>query len=233
MFVSGRRKIRHSGTRAENKSACANTGRWCAVEKSSAFLLRLLGGFAGVSYFCRPICKIEVEMNAFVAYSIPVQGLKIGIHHFEFKIDSAFFSRFEDSPVKEGAVRFHLQFDKRPDMFILDFELAGYVKAECDRCTATIDLPLEDNRELIVKYGEAEGEDEDEVVFISREASEFNVAKYLYEFTVLALPITNTYDCENDPHPPCNFEVLRFLSNDASAKKTNPVWDALKEIGDN
>ena len=174
-------------------------------------------------------------MNAFVAYSIPIKGLKVGIHHFKFTVDSAFFSRFEDSPIEEGEFRFDLQLDKRPDMLILDFELSGHVKAECDRCTAMIDLPLNDSRELIVKYGEADEaeEDDDEVVFIHRESSEFNVAKYLYELAVLALPITNIYDCQNDPNPPCNFDILKFLNHEADAQKPDSVWDALKDLKDN
>lgn len=172
-------------------------------------------------------------MNAFVAYSIPIQGLKIGIHHFKFEIDSAFFSHFEESPVQNGAIHFDLQLDKRPDMFILDFGMKGTVKTECDRCTAVIDLPLEDERQLIVKYGEAEGEEEDEVVFIGKEASEFNVAKYLYEFTVLALPITNSYDCQSESNPPCNFEILKFLGSESDEPKPDSVWDALKGLSDN
>lgn len=172
-------------------------------------------------------------MNAFVAYSIPIQGLKIGVHHFKFEIDSAFFRHFEEAPVQEGLITFDLQLDKRSDMLILDFGLRGYAKAECDRCTALIDLPLEDARQLIVKYGEAGEEEEDEVVFISREASEFNVAKYLYEFTVLALPITNTYDCQSGPNPPCNFEVLKYLSSESEEQKPDSVWDALKGLSDN
>lgn len=172
-------------------------------------------------------------MNAFKAYSIPIQGLKVGIHHFRFLIDSAFFRHFEDSPVHEGEIQFDLQLDKRPDMLILDFELGGHTRVECDRCTAMIDLPLESEKQLIVKYGEDEGDEEDEVVFIHREASEFNVAKYLYEFTVLALPITNTYDCQSGPEPPCNFDVLKYLRKESDEQKPNAVWDALKGIDDN
>lgn len=172
-------------------------------------------------------------MSAFVAYSIPIKGLKVGIHLFKFSIDSAFFSHFEDSPVEEGEIHFDLQLDKRPDMLILDFELQGRVKAECDRCTAIINMPLADSRELIVKYGEAEEGEDDEVVFIHREASEFNVAKYLYEFTVLALPITNTYDCQNEPNPPCNFDILKYLSPETDEQKPDNVWDALKGLKDN
>lgn len=169
-------------------------------------------------------------MNAFAPYSIPIQGLKVGVHHYQFLIDNEFFALYEASPVEEGKVSFEIRFDKRPDMLLIDFELNGTVRAECDRCTAMIDLPIQDERQLIVKYGEAEGEEEDEVVFISREASEFNLAKYLYEFTVLALPIRNTYDCQNSPNPPCNREILDFLEKESEARKSSNIWDALKDL---
>ena len=169
-------------------------------------------------------------MDAFVAYSLPIQGLKSGVHHFKFEVDSVFFAQFEDSPVEAGKVLFELELDKRPDLMLFNFNLKGFVKAECDRCTATIQLPLEDERQLIVKFGDEDMEVDDEVVILQRDAPVFNVAKYLYEFVVLALPITNTYDCENDPEPPCNFEVLQHLKPDTDEGKTSSVWDSLRDL---
>lgn len=172
-------------------------------------------------------------MNAFVAYSIPIMGLKVGSHHFKFTIDSAFFALFEGSPIETGLVEFEVELDKRSDMLLFDFEMTGYVGAECDRCTAQIKLPIEDSRHLIVKFGEENLEEEDEVVFIHREASEFNVAKYLYEFAVLALPITNVYDCQDEPNPPCNFEVLKHLGGNGPDDDQPSVWDELNKLKDN
>ena len=172
-------------------------------------------------------------MNTFVAYSIPIQGLKSGMHRFKFTVDKAFFKLFEDSPVETGEVEFDVTMDKRSDMMVLEFELSGFVGAECDRCTAQINLPIEDSRELIVKYEEEDVDEEDEVVFIHRDAADFNVAQYLYEFVVLALPITNAYDCENDDVPPCNFEVLKLLSSEENGESPSSVWDELKKIKDN
>lgn len=170
-------------------------------------------------------------MDAFVAYSLPIQGLKTGIHHFKFELDKAFFAQFEDSPVQDGKVHFDLELDRRPDMMLLQFTLSGYVKTECDRCTADIHLPLEDEQQLIVKFADEDLETEDEeVIFLHRDAPEFNVAKYLYEYVVLALPITNTYDCENDPNPPCNFEVLKHLNPEQNDPSSGSVWDSLKDL---
>ncbi len=174
-------------------------------------------------------------MDPLLAYSIPVQGLKTGIHRFHYELDRDFFRHFESSPVGEGAIKIDLTLDKRPDMLVLDFDLDGHIQAECDRCTAQIQLPVTDSRQLLVKYGEAEGEEEDEVVFVPREASEFNVGQYLYEFTILALPITNTYDCQSDPRPPCNFDVLQRLQREEDTEKQegDSVWDALKDFKNN
>ncbi len=169
-------------------------------------------------------------MDPFLPYSIPIQGLKIGIHRFKYTLDNAFFRQFEDSPIVEGLVEAVLELDIRSDMLLLDFQLEGYSEAECDRCTAAIHLPILTERQLVVKYGDAEGDEDDEVVFISRDTPEFNVAPYLYEFAVLALPITNTYDCESDPNPPCNRDVLKYLENEADEGKSNPLWDALKDL---
>ncbi len=169
-------------------------------------------------------------MNPFLPYSIPIQGLKDGIHQYKFILDREFFRHFEGSPIEEGELEAIVELDKRPDMLVLDFSFVGYCHAECDRCTAEIHLPVEGERQLLVKYGTDEGEEEDEVVFISRDAPEFQLAPFLYEFAVLAMPITNTYDCENDPEPPCNTDVLNYLKSDADEGKSNPVWDALKGL---
>jgi uncharacterized metal-binding protein YceD (DUF177 family) len=116
-------------------------------------------------------------------------------------------------------------------MMLLQFTLEGYIQAECDRCTANINLPIEDEQHLIVKFAEEDMETEDEeVVFLHRDAPDFNVAKFLYEFVVLALPITNTYDCENDANPPCNFEVLKHLNPEQDGPSGGSIWDSLKDL---
>lgn len=169
-------------------------------------------------------------MNAFGAYAIPILGLKTGVHHYQYTIDRDFFAHFEGSPIETGTVNFDLNFEKRSDMLLLDFTLKGFIGTECDRCTAQINLPIEDERQLIVKYSEQPDDEEDEVVFISRELSHLNIARYLYEFTILALPITNTYACEDDSEPPCNQDILKFLKKDTDDDTPSSIWDALKGL---
>jgi uncharacterized metal-binding protein YceD (DUF177 family) len=172
-------------------------------------------------------------MEGFSAYSIPIQGLKTGMHHFEFTLDKTFFCQFEEAPISESELVFEVTLDKRHDMLLFDFDMKGWFATSCDRCTAAIHLPIQTERNLVVKYGEQEGETEDEVVFIERETPKFNLASYLYEFSLLSLPITNTYNCEEDTSPPCNKEVLKYLNNETQEEKQDSVWDVLKEINKN
>lgn len=174
-------------------------------------------------------------MGQFSAYSLPIQGLKTGTHSYQYTLDGEFFRHFEDSPIAEALLDAQVELDKRPDMMVLDFVVDGYMETECDRCTAMIKLPLKGHHTLYVKYSDNPGEEDDEVVFIGRDWSDFNLAKYLYEFAVLSLPITNAYDCENEDPAPCNFDVLDKLKAEGSsdtddAPSENPVWDALKNL---
>jgi uncharacterized metal-binding protein YceD (DUF177 family) len=169
-------------------------------------------------------------MDHFSEYSIPILGLRDGDHQFEYRLDNAFFARFEESPIGAANLRAVLNLEKRTSMMILHMELDGTIDAICDKCTAAIDLPISEEMELIVKHNETPGEDDD-VVFIHPSTSHFNVAKYFYEFAVLTLPIVNVYDCDQDDTPPCDFEVLKKLESYKSVDGDNPFRDALKDIG--
>ena len=177
-------------------------------------------------------------MDPLIAYTFPVKGLKAGVHRFDFQVDRAFFQAFEGSPVEDGNVQLTLYFDKRPTMFVLDFEFSGTVKSSCDRCLEIIDLPIADRQQLLVKFDEVEEEDA-EVVYIHPDTDELSVAKWAYEFICLAIPISRRYDCENDLNAVCNQEVLKYLrTEDADTESPeepprNPIWDVLKDLNNN
>ena len=167
-------------------------------------------------------------MQALRQFSIPIKGLKTGLHEFKFEIDQDFFKSFENSPVKSGLLNCVLAFDKKDDHILLNFETSGSVKTTCDRCTSQIDLPISSEYEIIVKYGEENNELE-EVYYLEPDAHEINVASLIYEQIVLALPLIKVYDCEVDEPRPCNFDILSILSEESEAA-SNPLGDALKNL---
>lgn len=155
-------------------------------------------------------------MNALISYVLPIKGLRTGTHQFSFEVDKSFVDQFEDSPVPDAKVQVQLEMDKRSTMMVLDFSLQGTVESTCDRCLATIQLPIQGNQQLVVKYSETEQEEDADVIYIHPEQSELNVAHYVYECMVLSIPIIKAYeDCDLEDNPPCDFEMLDRLDENA------------------
>jgi uncharacterized protein len=176
-------------------------------------------------------------MDGLVEYSIPIKGLRDGIHRFHFKIDRNFFKNFENSPVEEGDVDMTLTFDKRPDLYVLQFNFEGTIQTECDRCLETIDLPISGNQHLLVKFSYEEEAEEADVIYINPEDQKLDVSKYVYEFIILAIPIIKVYNCEDDENKPCNEEMLRYLDRTSQEPQQedeafNPIWEELKKLSD-
>lgn len=193
------------------------------------------GFFDKKGYLCTRFIRRRLlssfKMETLLPFSIPVKGLRTGVHHYEFQIGRAFFAAFEASPIEEGELAVNLQFDKRPGLYILQFDIRGTVKTECDRCLASINLPIVDSQQLLVKFSEEDEQEEADVIYIHAEATQLNVAQYIYEFIILAVPMIKVYDCESKEESPCDLEMLAYLEGENEDQEaSNPVWDALKNF---
>ena len=178
-------------------------------------------------------------MKSLNHFTLPIWGLKMGMHEFDFQVDSEFFKHFEQTLIETGEFDVKLYFDKRSDMFVLTFDFEGHVQTNCDRCLATIKLPVKGNEQLIVKFADEEKQ-EDEIWYLPKGQTELNVAQQVYEIILLALPIIKIYDCENDEQAPCDEEMLSYLQpektaeeNNSEADLSNPFKDALKDFNQN
>ncbi len=170
-------------------------------------------------------------MDALAHFTIPVSGLQNGPHEYDFAIDGAFFQCFPESPIKDGKVAVHFIFDKRTDMYTMTFEIQGTVHTTCDRCLEEFELPIEDEELLLVKFDEKEWEEAD-IIYILKGTERLNVAKYIYEFIVLAVPIVKTHD---DADEECDPEMMKFLQNHQAADapeidSSASIWDQLKGL---
>lgn len=169
-------------------------------------------------------------------YRLPLKGMGEGVHHFTFRVKWDFFSQFADSPVDDGNIELELEVDKRPGLYDLAFAFRGTIATECDRCLADIDLPVSGEQRLLVKLAEEERNEEADVVYIHPEDPFLNVARFIYEFIVLAIPMIKVYNCEKEEARRCNERMLGFLEAQSAEEKTegtNPLWDELKKLNIN
>jgi len=167
-------------------------------------------------------------MQALRQFSIPINGLKNGVHNFEFHIGKTFFSEFVESPLNDGNLISSLLLEKKSDHITLDFFTKGFINTECDRCTALIDLPIESEFDFIVKYSESPRE-EGEIIYILPDTHVFNVASLIYEQIILSIPIIKVFNCQDEVPKPCNEEVLSILTEETE-NSTNPIGDVLKNL---
>lgn len=165
------------------------------------------------------------------AYRIAVKSLNEGLHTFQYELENRFFDSFEESPEIDGKFEVNIEFDKRSNFFTLGIDISGHLNTACDRCTAKIALPIEGRHHLIVKLDEEEKTIDPDVIHLDPSEDYLNLRQYLYEYIMLNIPINRTYDCDNDEPRPCDIAALKYLDEqEVEEKKSNPVWDALKEF---
>ena len=145
-------------------------------------------------------------------------GLKPGLHEYAFTLGDSFFKEMEaPEEFSNWDVAVKLFFEKHSTFFRLRFEVGGRVTVACDRCADPFPLQLWDEFSLIVKLAgedDAEtGEEEADVVFIPRSETVLNVAEWLYEFSLLSVPLQRLHPDNADGSSGCNPEVLKMLGH--------------------
>lgn len=175
-------------------------------------------------------CVRFTEMKILKEYTIPISGLKEGVHQFDFQIDSTFFEHFEASPIKKGDLRVDFYFDKQSSMYVLIFEVNGKVSVECDRCLEEFEMPIKSSNTLIAKFDASEADDAD-IIHIPKTAIEIKVAEFIYEFIVLSVPLMKKHE---DAGEECPEDVFEYLDKEEDATdetpNNNPFLDALKDF---
>jgi uncharacterized metal-binding protein YceD (DUF177 family) len=168
-------------------------------------------------------------------YQIAFVGLKPGVHHFNYEVDDAFFSSFQQSLVPGGRVFVDLSFDKKDRLFVLNFDISGIVKTECDRCTAPLDLPIHGNYTMYVKVGDRREQDVDseEVMWIFEGESLLDVSDLIYQFIHLALPIQKVHPQKSDGTTGCDPKMLQLIKTLEPKTETDSRWDVLSNLNKN
>jgi uncharacterized metal-binding protein YceD (DUF177 family) len=169
------------------------------------------------------------------SYLIAFKGLKEGNHVFDYHIGNSFFELFENSLIEAAEAEAKVVLEKRNTFMSLELSLRGTVRLTCDRCLEEYDQPVENSARLIIKFGETEQEDGDEVIWLHPDDYQFNVAQIIYEYLVFSIPLKHVH-----PSPPggpggCNPEMLKKLKEytPLHGEKGDDRWEKLKNLLNN
>lgn len=164
-------------------------------------------------------------------FLIPVSGLALGSHSYQFEINDGFFAEREYSEIQQGKVVVSLDIDRQETLMVLHFGIEGTVRVACDRCADEFDLPIRDEREFFLKLGTENAQESDDVEVVQAEQADYDISSLVYEFIILAVPMHRVH-----PEGQCNPEVMAMLTAEAPVEETqdenemDPRWAALKDI---
>lgn len=166
-------------------------------------------------------------------FNIQFVGLKEGKHLFNYIIDNKFFEAFNYDELLNSSIKVSLNFEKKSTLFELNFSAKGTVEIPCDITNELYNQEIDSILPLVVKFGPEFNDDNEEILILPHEAYEFNVAQFIYEMIVLAIPnkrihpkvIDGTMESET-----LNKLKELEIKEEKTVENTDPRWDKLKNL---
>ncbi len=134
-----------------------------------------------------------------------------------------------------------MDMEKQSTMLVLHFEVSGNITVPCDRCSDELEVDLEGNYRLIVKFSDDDAIDTDEIIYLTSSEHQIDVEDFIYQFIHLSAPAKRVH-----PQGKCNEEMMEALEEylvtekpedsveeDSKSDKEDPRWAALKKLKEN
>ena len=175
-------------------------------------------------------------MNNLKEYLIPFVGLKIGKHQFDYQIDNTFFKNFDYDEFNDVSVKVDIVLEKKSTMLELDFKHKGTVNVPCDVSGEEFDLPIKGKLKLLVKFGDAFNDDNEELLILPHGEFQVSVAQYIYESIILSVPLRRIHPGVKDGSLSHVIDKLESLSPQENKKEEqqnndiDPRWENLKKL---
>ncbi len=166
-------------------------------------------------------------------FNISFVGLKEGSHLFEYQIDKKFFDLFQYEDFFNADIKVNINFVKKSTLLELDFTAKGTVNVPCDVSNEAFNQEIEATLPLIVNFGSEFNDDNEEILILPHEVYQINVAQYIYEMIVLAVPNKRIHPKVLDGT--MQSEAIKKLqtleiNKEETIEKTDPRWDKLKDL---
>jgi len=175
-------------------------------------------------------------MKPLKEFTIPFVGLKIGTHHYDFKIEKSFFDYFEYEDFNDTNINVDVVLLKNSTLLELNFKISGIVNVNCDVTNEPFDQSVSNEFDLVVNFGDAFNDENIDILILPHGAYEINIQQYIYELIVLAVPIKRIHPGVEDGTLDSDIlEKLKKLSpkldeDKEDNKDIDPRWNILKKL---
>ncbi len=180
--------------------------------------------------------QIVEEMKVSNEFLIPFVGLKLGKHQFDYQIDKTFFDRFEYDDFESCDIKTTVVLEKKSTLLELHFKHKGTINVPCDLTNEVFDLPVQGKINLIVQFGDAFNDENEEMLILSYGEFQLDIAQYIYEMIVLSIPLKRIHPGVKDGTLQSEaIEKLQELTvkeekKEKKTEETDPRWDQLKKL---
>ena len=181
-------------------------------------------------------------MKELSKYNIDIYGLEDKQYDYDMESGDAFFEELDQDLIEHGHFKTHVELNKSATMIQLHFHTEGTVGLICDRSLEPFEEPVFSDERLILKFGDHNEELTDEIEIINRNTNRINIARYIFEFIALSLPVKKIHPSlrteDEDTISPEDDEVVLVYSSESeeedeseeTEEKIDPRWEALKKL---
>ena len=121
-------------------------------------------------------------------FNIEFSGLKLGHHNFDFDISETFFNDYNYCDFSHADINIDVALIKKTTIMEFNIVVRGNVRIKCDLTNEPYDQPIENNIDLVVKFGNEFNNEDDEILIIPHGEYKINLAQYIYELIILSVP---------------------------------------------
>jgi uncharacterized protein len=163
-------------------------------------------------------------------FDIDIARLELGNHNYAFKIDDEFFGLFDYGLVEHGDVNVDVSLEKKATFITFNYRLNGKVKLICDRSLDEFDHELTAENKVILKFGEEAQELTDELELIPYNTQIINIARHIYEFVTVAIPMKKLHPRYLDEADDNQIIYSSKSDEDIEESTLDPRWSELKKL---
>ena len=132
-------------------------------------------------------------------FIIPLSGLTAGRNEYFWHAGKEFFETFENTEILDAEFDTTVVVEKSGRYVGVDCDVAGTLTVECDRCLGELQMPVDVEIRLSVKYGSEESSDEHqegerEVIFVPEDNAELDLSQIVYVYVCLSLPMQRCHE---------------------------------------
>ncbi|MCS6795614.1 MAG: DUF177 domain-containing protein [Raineya sp.] len=171
-------------------------------------------------------------------YTIEIAKLQNKDYHFAWRGNDNFFKEFEETLVERGDFEVQMHLQKTDALLQLQFNIQGDLELICDRSLEVFRYPFQTQGKQILQFADHNEVLDDEFELITKGTAQINVAQYIYELIMLAIPMKKLHprfqETENteDLKLVYSSETIDKLKTEQQEKlqEIDPRWAELKKL---